>query len=245
MNQFSLKLNSVAQDTNTYLKKIFSKKNKFSYLIKPMQYSILSGGKRFRSVIIVNTGKIFDIDYKKLIMIGAAIECVHSYSLIHDDLPAMDNDDLRRGKLSNHKKFNEHIIEIGGGAEPHIKYMDTKNIKTYTIVDDKFFKVLQTTRDPSYDGFTLFDISDLYYGERILPGSLHPNATAILISKLIHAFANCNPTCLAAQTNITSLGTLTGLTTSGTIELGHASDTTIARSASGTVTIEGEEIEEA
>ena len=75
MSQFSLKLNSVARDTNVYLKKIFLKKNKFSYLINPMQYSIFSGGKRFRSVVIVNTGKIFNIDYKKLIMIGAAIEC--------------------------------------------------------------------------------------------------------------------------------------------------------------------------
>ena len=116
MSQFSLKLNSVARDTNVYLKKIFLKKNKFSYLINPMQYSIFSGGKRFRSVVIVNTGKIFNIDYKKLIMIGAAIECVHSYSLIHDDLPAMDNDDLRRGKPSVHKKFNEFTAMLAGNA---------------------------------------------------------------------------------------------------------------------------------
>ena len=51
--------------------------------------------------------KFMDIDYKKLIIIGAAIECLHSYSLMHDDLPSMDNDELRRGKLSVHKKFNE------------------------------------------------------------------------------------------------------------------------------------------
>ena len=105
MGNFSNKLNVIANDTNKYLKNFFFKKNKYSYLVKPMKYGIFSGGKRFRSAIIVNTGKIFNIDYKKLITIGAAIECVHSYSLIHDDLPAMDNDDLRRGKLAAHKRF--------------------------------------------------------------------------------------------------------------------------------------------
>ena len=79
MQKFSNKLNVIADDTNTYLKKIFLKKDKYSYLIKPMKYGVFSGGKRFRSAIIVNVGKIFNIDYKKLIIIGAAIECVHSY----------------------------------------------------------------------------------------------------------------------------------------------------------------------
>ena len=61
-------------------------------------------------------GKVFNISYKKLIIIGAAVECVHSYSLIHDDLPAMDNDDLRRGKLSTHKKFNEFTAILAGNS---------------------------------------------------------------------------------------------------------------------------------
>ena len=112
MPRFKEKLSRIADDTNIFLKNFFLRKKKYSYLIKPMQYGIFSGGKRFRSAIIVNTGKIFNIDYKKLIAIGAAIECVHSYSLIHDDLPAMDNDDLRRGKLSTHKKFNEFTATL-------------------------------------------------------------------------------------------------------------------------------------
>ena len=116
MQKFSKKLNIIANDTNVYLKKFFSKKNKYSHLIIPMKYGLFSGGKRFRSTIIVNTGKIFNIDYKKLIIISAAIECVHSYSLIHDDLPAMDNDDLRRGKLAAHKKFNEFTAILAGNS---------------------------------------------------------------------------------------------------------------------------------
>ena len=81
-----------------------------------MKYAVFSGGKRFRSAIVINTGKIFGIDYKKLIIIGAAVECLHSYSLMHDDLPTMDNDDFRRGKLSTHKKFNEFTAILAGNS---------------------------------------------------------------------------------------------------------------------------------
>ena len=106
MSNFSLKLNSIAKDTDQYLKKVFLKQTSHSNLIKPMKYAVFSGGKRFRSAIVVNTGKIFGIDYKKLIIIGSAVECIHSYSLIHDDLPSMDDDDFRRGKPSTHlQKF--------------------------------------------------------------------------------------------------------------------------------------------
>jgi len=116
MSVFSSKLNTIANSTNSYLKSFFSKQKKNSYLLKPMKYGIFSGGKRFRSAIVVNTGRIYDIDYKKLIIIGSAIECIHSYSLIHDDLPSMDNDELRRGKLSVHKKFNEFTAILAGNS---------------------------------------------------------------------------------------------------------------------------------
>ena len=116
MSIFSAKLNTIANNTNSYLKSFFLKQKKNSYLLQPMKYGIFSGGKRFRSAIIVNTGKIYDIDYKKLIIIGSAIECIHSYSLIHDDLPSMDNDELRRGKLAVHKKFNEFTAILAGNS---------------------------------------------------------------------------------------------------------------------------------
>ena len=116
MSNFSLKLNSIAKDTDQYLKKVFLKQTSHSNLIKPMKYAVFSGGKRFRSAIVVNTGKIFGIDYKKLIIIGSAVECIHSYSLIHDDLPSMDDDDFRRGKPSTHKKFNEFTAILAGNS---------------------------------------------------------------------------------------------------------------------------------
>jgi len=116
MSVFSSKLNTIANNTNSYLKSFFLKQKKNSYLLEPMKYGVFSGGKRFRSAIVVNTGKIYNIDYKKLIIIGSAVECIHSYSLIHDDLPSMDNDELRRGKLSVHKKFNEFTAILAGNS---------------------------------------------------------------------------------------------------------------------------------
>jgi len=116
MSTFSTKLNIIAKDTNSCLKSFFLKQKKNSYLLKPMKYGVFSGGKRFRSAIVVHTGKIFRINYKQLIIVSAAIECIHSYSLIHDDLPSMDNDELRRGKLSVHKKFNEFTAILAGNS---------------------------------------------------------------------------------------------------------------------------------
>ena len=81
-----------------------------------MKYGVISGGKKIRSTIILETGKIFKIKEKKLINICAAVECIHSYSLIHDDLPCMDNDDIRRGKPSSHIKFGESTAVLAGNS---------------------------------------------------------------------------------------------------------------------------------
>jgi len=116
MSNFSMKLNTIAKNIDTYLRNFLIQQKRSSGLIKPMKYGIFSGGKRFRSAILINTGKIFGVDYKKLITVGAAIECIHSYSLIHDDLPSMDNDDMRRNKPSMHKKFNEFTAILAGNS---------------------------------------------------------------------------------------------------------------------------------
>ena len=108
-------LNKIAKDTDVFLKK-FIKKQKKSELIIPMQYGLFSGGKKIRSKILVDVGLLFKIKYKSLIMIGSAVECIHAYSLIHDDLPCMDNDSIRRGKLSTHKKFGESTAVLAGNS---------------------------------------------------------------------------------------------------------------------------------
>ena len=94
----------------------FLNKQKKSSLVSPMKYGVISGGKKIRSTIIFDSGKIFRLKEKKLINICAAVECIHSYSLIHDDLPCMDNDALRRGKPSTHKKFGEATAVLAGNS---------------------------------------------------------------------------------------------------------------------------------
>ena len=109
------KLNKIAKDTNIFLEK-FIKKQKKSELIIPMRYGLFSGGKKIRSKILIDIGSIFKLNYKSLIAIGAAVECIHAYSLIHDDLPCMDNDKLRRGKPSAHVKFGESTAVLAGNS---------------------------------------------------------------------------------------------------------------------------------
>lgn len=81
-----------------------------------MKYSLLAGGKRLRPIIFITTLKSYNIDYHEYIDIACAIEMIHTYSLIHDDLPGMDNDDLRRGKPTCHKQFNEATAILAGDA---------------------------------------------------------------------------------------------------------------------------------
>ena len=114
-------LTEVARDTNKFLN-IFLKKQKNSNLLYPMKYSLFPGGKKIRSKLLVDVGKIFSINYHTLIQIAAAVECIHSYSLIHDDLPCMDNDDIRRGKLTSHKKFGESTAILAGNSLLTIGY---------------------------------------------------------------------------------------------------------------------------
>ena len=94
----------------------YLKKQEASSLINPMKYGVISGGKKIRSTVIFNAGKIFNLNQKRLINICAAVECIHSYSLIHDDLPCMDNDSIRRGKPSTHIKFGEASAVLAGNS---------------------------------------------------------------------------------------------------------------------------------
>ena len=94
----------------------FLKKQKSSLLLKPMKYGVISGGKKIRSTIILDVGKLLKIKEKKLLNICAAVECIHSYSLIHDDLPCMDDDKIRRGKPTTHIKFGEASAVLAGSS---------------------------------------------------------------------------------------------------------------------------------
>jgi geranylgeranyl diphosphate synthase type II len=83
-------------------------------LLQAMRHSVFSGGKRFRPLLLLSAGECFGVSQKALLPFACALELIHNYSLIHDDLPAMDNDDFRRGKPSCHKAYGEDIALLAG-----------------------------------------------------------------------------------------------------------------------------------
>ncbi|HEX3808413.1 MAG TPA: farnesyl diphosphate synthase [Rhizomicrobium sp.] len=85
-------------------------------LMEAMRYTTLGGGKRLRGFLVLQSARLFGVDRGAAGRVGAAVECVHAYSLVHDDLPAMDDDDMRRGKLSAHKAFDEATAILAGDA---------------------------------------------------------------------------------------------------------------------------------
>jgi farnesyl diphosphate synthase len=140
-------LTKIAKDTNSFLK-TFVKSQKKTELIIPMSYGLFSGGKKIRSKILKDIGHIFNVDYKTLIIIGSAVECIHAYSLIHDDLPCMDNDDMRRGKLSTHKKFGESTAVLAGNSLLTLAYEILSN-KKLKIKDQTKLKLIKKVSECS------------------------------------------------------------------------------------------------
>ena len=90
-----------------------------------MAYSVKAGGKRFRPVLMIETAKALEVSIEEIMPFALAIELIHTYSLIHDDLPCMDNDDFRRGKPTNHKVFGEAIAVLAGDALLNLAYETT------------------------------------------------------------------------------------------------------------------------
>ena len=81
-----------------------------------MRYAVMAGGKRLRPFLVLETASLFDVPRERALRAACAIECLHTYSLVHDDLPAMDDDDLRRGRPTTHKQFDEATAILAGDA---------------------------------------------------------------------------------------------------------------------------------
>ena len=119
-NAFVARLDATAKDVDELLDRLLSatpahgETSRPARLIDAMRYSSLGGGKRFRPFLVVESAALFAVPRQHALMAGAALECVHCYSLVHDDLPAMDNDDLRRGRPTAHKAFDEATAILAG-----------------------------------------------------------------------------------------------------------------------------------
>jgi len=162
------KLNKIAKDTNLFLSKFLFNQKK-TELLKPMRYGLLPGGKKIRSKLIFDIGKIFNVEYKKLIYLSAAVECIHAYSLIHDDLPCMDNDSLRRGKPSTHKKFGESTAILAGNSLLTIAFeiLSHKNFNVNEKIKVNLIHLISKTS--GHSGIAGGQYSDLNFEHKKIP----------------------------------------------------------------------------
>ena len=127
-------------------------------LNESMTYSLTAGGKRLRPILILETYKLFKNDFEKVIPFAIAMEMVHTFSLIHDDLPGIDNDDYRRGKLTNHKKYNEATAILAG---------DSLLNNAYSIILDDIIK----TEDNDFKNKKILALKEFSYGiDRMIAG---------------------------------------------------------------------------
>ncbi|WP_407167472.1 polyprenyl synthetase family protein [Bradyrhizobium sp. ORS 111] len=119
---FAKRLDQTAEDTEALLAKLLSDATETDEIVRPkrlieaMRYSSLGGGKRLRPFLVVESAAVFGVPRESALMAGAALECIHCYSLIHDDLPAMDNSDLRRGRPTLHKAYDDATAILAGDA---------------------------------------------------------------------------------------------------------------------------------
>ena len=113
---FDARYDAYRQEVERYLGGLFADKPHWADLYEAMRYSLLSGGKRIRPVLTLEFAHLAELDWKKAVPVACALELVHTYSLIHDDLPCMDDDDLRRGKPTNHKVYGETLAVLAGDA---------------------------------------------------------------------------------------------------------------------------------
>ena len=199
---FKEELKLYQQMINNKLEKYTKNENCLEKVLnQSMEYSLMAGGKRLRPILVLATYKIFKEDIQKCMPYAVAIEMVHNFSLIHDDLPAIDNDDFRHGKPTNHKMFNEATAILAGDGLLNNSYTvisedlnNTENVEErknkikvfneFTIAVDRM--IAGEYVDTEYEGKQI-SASDLEY--------IHNNKTGALLKLCVRMgakLANCN-----------------------------------------------------
>lgn len=156
-------------------------------LNESIEYSLMAGGKRLRPILVIATYQLFKEDIEKCMPYAIAIEMIHNFSLIHDDLPGIDNDDFRHGKPTNHKKFNEATAILAGDRLLNQAYRviqrDLKKTKTEEL-SNKIFILQEFTE--AIDAMLVGEYLDTEYeGEQIsaeLLKHIHENKTGALLT---------------------------------------------------------------
>jgi geranylgeranyl diphosphate synthase type II len=144
------------------LRTLVEKLNAPSILKDAMHYSLEAGGKRIRPLLLFATLDAFGVDPKKGLLAASAIEMIHTYSLIHDDLPSMDNDDLRRGKPTNHKVFGEAVAILAGDALLTYSFEVIGKIPNeFASIDTKLKLVLEMAKAAGTEGMVGGQVADM------------------------------------------------------------------------------------
>ena len=148
---FKEELKQYQEKINRELEKYLRTKNCLEgTLNESMKYSLMAGGKRLRPILVLSTYSLFKNDLEECFPYAIAIEMVHNFSLIHDDLPGIDNDEFRHGKLTNHKKFNEATAILAGDGLLNNAYIVISNDLRKTCESKEIEKKLQV-----FNEFTL------------------------------------------------------------------------------------------
>ncbi|MCX8082391.1 MAG: polyprenyl synthetase family protein [bacterium] len=146
-------------------------------LHRAMRYSVFSGGKRLRPLLVLVVGGMLKIEKEKLLPVACGIELIHNFSLIHDDLPAMDNDDFRRGKKTCHKKFSEAVAILAGDA------LLTLGLKL--VGETGNVPLIKATADAiGSEGMAGGQVFDIMYKNKKISGTLKKNIDIMKTGKL-------------------------------------------------------------
>jgi farnesyl diphosphate synthase len=135
--EFVARLTEIAAATESVLERLLGdaplpgERMRPKRLVEAMRYAALGGGKRFRPFLVVESASLFGVPRDRSLMAGAALECIHCYSLVHDDLPAMDNDDLRRGRPTTHKKFDQATAILAGDSLLTLAFDTASRVETH------------------------------------------------------------------------------------------------------------------
>jgi farnesyl diphosphate synthase len=166
-NIFLSRLNAVAADTETLLDRLLGaapidgERDRPNRLLAAIRYASLGGGKRFRPFLVVESAALFGVARERALMAGAALECVHCYSLVHDDLPAMDNDDLRRGRPTAHKAFDDATAILAGDSLLTYAFDILSRPETHASADVRVKLVMALARASGLGGMVGGQILDL------------------------------------------------------------------------------------
>ena len=200
----------------TYLKRILDDSEVPERLKEAMAYSLLSAGKRIRGLLVYATGDAVAAPLDLLTPTAAALECIHAYSLIHDDLPAMDDDDLRRGKPTNHIEFDEATAILAGDALLTLAF-EIISSNNHPYKAEQSVRIIQqlavSAGRSGMVGGQMLDIQAT--GKQVSLEhlqSIHAAKTGALIKASVLCGAYCGPLCGVGAIPASSAQTLTALT---------------------------------